>query len=146
MVSFFSYNSVSMIFNNNTDTLWAHSSKHERQSLGRLMLGHRHRRWHNIKPSLLFNPLNPHDASKHHSTSRKNDIISQKRYVLEPKYSFPLSSTSSHLHQQQVEDCDSNSRLVVDEDDNSKFRFERVKRCLMSLYLCWDPSFLFLSS
>ena len=28
--------------------------------------------------------------------------------------------TSSHLHPLQVENCDSNSRLVVDEDDNGK--------------------------
>ena len=34
---------------------------------------------------------------------------------------------SSHLHPLQVENCDSNSRLVVDEDDNGKFRrLERV--------------------
>ena len=39
-----------------------------------------------------------------------------------------LSSTFSHLYPLQVENCDSNSRLVVDEDDNSKFRLERVKR------------------
>ena len=39
---------------------------------------------------------------------------------------FNFSSTSSHLHQLQVENCDSNSRLVVDEDDNGKFRLERV--------------------
>ena len=32
---------------------------------------------------------------------------------------------SSHFHPLQVENCDSNSRLVVDEDDNGKFRFER---------------------
>ena len=31
-----------------------------------------------------------------------------------------------HLHPLQVETCDSNSRLVVDEDDNGKFRLERV--------------------
>ena len=31
-----------------------------------------------------------------------------------------------HLHLLQVENCDSNSRLVVDEDDNGKFRLERV--------------------
>ena len=37
-----------------------------------------------------------------------------------------LSPTSSHLHPLQVENCDSNSRLVVDEDDNGKFRPERV--------------------
>ena len=40
---------------------------------------------------------------------------------------FNLSPTSSHLHPPQVENCDSNSRLVVDEDDNGKSRPERVK-------------------
>ena len=29
-----------------------------------------------------------------------------------------LSPSSSHIHPLQVENCDSNSRLVVDEDDN----------------------------
>ena len=29
----------------------------------------------------------------------------------------------------QVENCDSNSRLVLDENYNDKFRFERVKAC-----------------
>ena len=37
-----------------------------------------------------------------------------------------FSPTSNHLHLLQVENCDSNSRLVVDEDDNDKFRPERV--------------------
>ena len=32
-----------------------------------------------------------------------------------------------HLYLLQVENCDSNSRLVVDEDDNGKFRLQRVK-------------------
>ena len=40
--------------------------------------------------------------------------------------SFNFSPTSGHLHPLQVENCDSNSRLVVDEDDNGKFRLERV--------------------
>ena len=40
---------------------------------------------------------------------------------------FIFSPTSNHLHPQQVENCGSNSRLVVDEDDNGKFRTERVK-------------------
>ena len=40
---------------------------------------------------------------------------------------FNLQTTSNHLHPLQVENCDSNSRLVVDEDDNDKFRVERVK-------------------
>ena len=38
-----------------------------------------------------------------------------------------FSPTSSRLHSLQVENCDSNSRLVVNEDDNGKFRLERVK-------------------
>ena len=40
---------------------------------------------------------------------------------------FNFSPTSNHLHPLQVENCDSNSRLVVDEDDNGKFRIEMVK-------------------
>ena len=38
-----------------------------------------------------------------------------------------FSPTSRHLYSLQVENCDSNSRLVVDEDDNGKLRLERVK-------------------
>ena len=38
-----------------------------------------------------------------------------------------FSPTSNHLHPLQVENCDNNSRLVVDEGDNGKFRLERVK-------------------
>ena len=40
---------------------------------------------------------------------------------------FNFPPTSSHLHPLQVENCDSNSRLVVDEDDKGKFRLERAK-------------------
>ena len=39
---------------------------------------------------------------------------------------FNFSPTSSHLHPLQVENCDSNSRRVVDEDDNGKYRLELV--------------------
>ena len=39
---------------------------------------------------------------------------------------FNHSPNSNHLHPLQVENCDSNSRLVVDEDDNGKFRLEKV--------------------
>ena len=42
---------------------------------------------------------------------------------------FNFSLASSQLYPLQVENCDSNSQLVVDEDDNGKFRRERVK--------CW---------
>ena len=31
-----------------------------------------------------------------------------------------------HLYPLQIENCDSDSRLVGDEDDNGKFRLERV--------------------
>ena len=41
---------------------------------------------------------------------------------------FNFSLTSNHFHPLQVENCDSNSRLVVDEDDNGKLRLERVKQ------------------
>ena len=43
---------------------------------------------------------------------------------------FNFSPTSSHLHPLQVVNCDSNSRLVVDEDDNGKLRPEWVKTCV----------------
>ena len=39
---------------------------------------------------------------------------------------FPFSRTSNHLHPLQVENCDSTSRLIVDEDDTGKFRIQRV--------------------
>ena len=39
---------------------------------------------------------------------------------------FNFSPTSNHLHPLQVENCDSNSRLVEGEDNNGKFRNERV--------------------
>ena len=39
---------------------------------------------------------------------------------------FNFSPTSNHLHPLQVENCYSNSRIVVDEDNNGKFRLERV--------------------
>ena len=49
---------------------------------------------------------------------------------------FIFLPTSNHFHSLQVENCDSNSRLVVDEDDNGKVRVERVKhqdlQCLVS--------------
>ena len=40
-----------------------------------------------------------------------------------------FSPTLTHLHSLQVENCDSNSRLVVNEDGDGKFRPQRVK-CL----------------
>ena len=40
---------------------------------------------------------------------------------------FNFSLTSNHLHPLQVENCDSNSRLVLNEDDNDSFRLQSVK-------------------
>ena len=40
---------------------------------------------------------------------------------------FNFKTTSNNLHALQVENCGSNSRLVVDEDDSGKFRLEKVK-------------------
>ena len=40
---------------------------------------------------------------------------------------FNLSTESSHFNPLHGENCDSNSRLVVDEDDNGEFRLEMVK-------------------
>ena len=42
-----------------------------------------------------------------------------------------LSPSSSHLYPLQVENCESNSRLVVDEDDNGKFRHKGLTRVIM---------------
>ena len=44
-----------------------------------------------------------------------------------------FSLTSSHLHPLQVENGDSNSRLVVDGDDDDKFRPKRVRLCFATL-------------
>ena len=50
---------------------------------------------------------------------------------------FNFLATSSHLHPLQVENCDSNSRLVVDEDDNGKFRLERVLSVIENEMSVW---------
>ena len=54
-----------------------------------------------------------------------------------------FSPTSNHFRLLQVENSDSKSRLLVDEDDNDQFWFERVKyasvgmRCsVRSAYEC----------
>ena len=54
---------------------------------------------------------------------------------------FNFSPTSNHLRPLQVENCDSNSRLVGDEDDNGKFRLQRVKlTCHQGCYHHPSPS------
>ena len=46
---------------------------------------------------------------------------------------FHLSPTSYHFHRLQVENCGSNSRLVVDENDTGKFRLQRVYQIILFL-------------
>ena len=64
---------------------------------------------HNYQHIAHIYPLSPHDALKHNFTSLETDLIFLQLRVLE------------------VENCDSNSRFVVDEDENGKFMLERVK-------------------
>ena len=52
---------------------------------------------------------------------------------------FNFSPTSSHLHPLQLENCDSNSLLAMDEDDNGKFRFERVS-IIISYLEAYNPA------
>ena len=73
-----------------------------------------------------FNHLNTRDASKHHFASVKNDLIAYTCRVFRAIIFSFATAPSSHFHPLQVEDCDSNLRLVVDENDNGKFEFERV--------------------
>ena len=54
-----------------------------------------------------------------------------------------FSPTSNHLHSLQVENCGSNSRLVVDEDDSVK---SGLKGLIKGLFLDMSSLFLFLPS
>ena len=53
---------------------------------------------------------------------------------------FYLPLTSSHFHSLQVMNCDSNSRLVVDEGENGKIRLVRVK-ALKQFYINQKTNF-----
>ena len=61
---------------------------------------------------------------------------------------FNFPPTLNQLHPLQVENCDSSSQLAVDENDNSKFRLERVKyqfAILVFIYkLFEDPYYVLL--
>ena len=84
---------------------------------------------------LTLNPLGSHDASKHHFTSLKTDLIFLQPRVLEQKFPWNWFTSmwqfSLIFHPPQAffihyDNCDSNSRLVVDEDGNGKCRLVRV--------------------
>ena len=94
-----------------------------------------------------INPLGPHEALNQQFTLLKNVLdfltiksfrkqISMKFFYEYMVIFFNLSPTSNHLYPLQVVDCDSNSRLVVDEDDKSKFSFERVNIESGTTYTC----------
>ena len=53
--------------------------------------------------------------------------ISMKLFFQYVAISFDFSSTSNHLHPLQGENCDSNSRIVVDEDDNGKLSLKELR-------------------
>ena len=105
-----------------------------------------------IKSVPALKESNPHYASKHHFaflisyTERFSNesfhwtilifyflfyfvlLLFQYGHIL-----FNLSPNSYHFHPLQVENCYRDSRLVVDEDDNCKFRFGRVKTVIANV-------------
>ena len=83
-----------------------------------------------------INPLNPHDTFKHHISSLKNLFPTSRDFrkkhgavLIITIYRFQLPFASCHLHLLHVENCDSNSRLLVDEADDGKFSLKRVNPC-----------------
>ena len=87
---------------------------------------------------LTLTICNPHDALNHHIASLNIDLIKKtlERFYKEifhgfvsiiTKYIIHFPPTSSHLYPLQVENGDSNSRLVMDGDDNGKFKVSNKK-------------------
>ena len=52
---------------------------------------------------------------------------------------FTFSPTLNHLHPLQVENCGSNSRLVVDEDDNVNSGLKGLTKTFMMISNCENP-------
>ena len=89
-------------------------------------------------PQKHSKPFKPSRCTKASFYSLKADLIFQQLVVFLMKISmklvcqymvffFKFLFISNNLHPLQVENCNSNSRLAVDEDDYGKFRLERVK-------------------
>ena len=57
-----------------------------------------------------------------------NGTVKRQEISIKIETIADLPPISSHRHPLQVENCDSNSRLVVVEDDNVRFRLERDKQ------------------
>ena len=78
---------------------------------------------------MFFNPLSqniPENRLNFPTTRGFRMKISRKLAYQYMAIFFNFLPTSNHLHQLQGENCDSNLRLVVDEDDHSKFRLKSV--------------------
>ena len=87
--------------------------------------------------------LNPHGVSKHHFASlyRMTQFsipsVFRTTIFMELLY-YTIFSFITHfkqLHSQQIENGDSNSRLVVNADYNGKFRLERVNHRFICNYV-----------
>ena len=52
---------------------------------------------------------------------------------------FTFLPSLNHLHPLQVENCDSNSRLVVDEDDNVNSGLKGLTKTFMMISNCKNP-------
>ena len=61
--------------------------------------------------------------------------ISMKLFYQYMAIFFNFSPPSNRLHPLQVENYDSNSRLVVDKADSRKFRLERVEKRVLSVFV-----------
>ena len=85
----------------------------------------------------IVDPLGPNDALIFLQPWQLGVLELKKSMKLVYQYMtifFNFSPTSNHLYPLQAENCDSNSRLVVDEDYNGKLRLERVNYHSYSIY------------
>ena len=55
---------------------------------------------------------------------------------------FNFQTTSNHFHLLQGENCESNSQLVLDEDDNGKVRLEKGKSLLLRMACVFKNQYL----
>ena len=69
--------------------------------------------------------------------------------MLNMTFFFNFSLTLIHLHSLQVKNCNSNSGLVVNEDDSGKFRLERFKSTVVMcifIYITTDKFCFFVDT
>ena len=87
-------------------------------------------RLYNLKPSWCIKSSFNITVNKHNFPTTKSFRMKIPMKIPISQYVaifFNFSPTSSHLHPLPVENHDSNSRFVGDEDDNGKFRLESLK-------------------